>query len=85
MMDYLLGLAGIYLGIGVFFALGFLLSGGVKRIDPAAVGATWGFRLVIFPGCVALWPLLVWRWVKGAAPPVERSAHRDAAGREETR
>lgn len=81
-MELVLSLVGIYLAIGVLFALGFVLFG-VKRIDPSAEKGTWGFRVLIFPGCVALWPVLIGRWAKGSAPPVERSAHRDAAKRKE--
>jgi len=46
----------IYLGLGVLFALPFLALG-VQRLDPAADGA-WTFRALVFPGCVALWPVL---------------------------
>ena len=69
---------GVYAGLGVLFAVAFVTRG-VERVDPAAKGATWGFRLVILPGVTALWPLLLRRWIQGAPPPVERTAHRDAA------
>ena len=69
----------VYLGIGLLFALLFVIWG-VGRIDPQARGGTWGFRLLILPGTVALWPLLARRWLRGLAPPTERSAHRIAAG-----
>jgi hypothetical protein len=67
----------VYLVIGVLFALIFVTIG-VSRLDPAARGAGFGFRLLIVPGAAALWPVLAWRWQKGA-PPRERKAHRDAA------
>jgi hypothetical protein len=70
--------AGIYLACGVLFAIPFVLAG-VRRIDPAAHDAGWGFRLIVLPGVVAFWPLLAARWVKGAPPPTERNAHRAAA------
>lgn len=72
-----LGLA-VYLGVGVVVAVAFLVRG-VGRVDPAAREGTLGFRLLVFPGCVALWPLILVRWRSGA-PPQERNAHRDAAG-----
>ncbi len=68
----------IYLLCGIVFAAAFALSG-VRRIDPAAVEGTWGFRLLIVPGAVALWPLLLGRWLRQAPPPEERNAHRIAA------
>jgi hypothetical protein len=75
----LLKVAGLYAGAGLLFAVPFLLRG-VERIDPAARGATPGFRLIVLPGVVALWPILLRRWIAGAPPPRERNAHRDAAG-----
>jgi hypothetical protein len=58
--ELLLGAAGLYLALGALFAVPFLLVG-VQRVDPAAGGA-WAFRLLVRPGCVALWPLLARRW-----------------------
>ena len=72
-----LGLA--YAGVGVLFALPFVLKG-AQSIDPAAADGTRGFRILIFPGAALLWPLLAKRWMSGAgSPPEERSPHRDAA------
>lgn len=70
---------GAYLAIGVAIGVPFVLLG-VQRIDPSAVGATRGFRAIILPGVIALWPLILRRWRRGAARPrAERNAHRDAA------
>lgn len=55
----------IYLVTGMLFALAFVVRG-VERVDPAARGATAGFRIVILPGVMALWPLLAVRWWKAA-------------------
>jgi hypothetical protein len=70
--------AGCYLAAGLVFALAFVTTG-VQRVDPAARGAPWGFRLLILPGAAALWPLLLARWLRGTPPPEEHNAHRDAA------
>ena len=68
-----------YAAIGLLFAL-FFAARGAERIDPSAKGAGLGFRLLIVPGATALWPLLLWRWLRGVqAPPVEKNAHRQAA------
>ena len=65
-----------YGAIGMVFALVFVAKG-VQRIDEEAIGAGWGFRLLILPGCVAFWPLLLKRWVGGRhTPPEERNPHR---------
>lgn len=73
-------IVGLYLAAGLLFAVPFVLRG-VNRIDPAAPGSSWGFRLIIVPGVVALWPLLARRWLRGLSPPEERNAHRRAARR----
>ena len=56
-------IAGLYLALGVVFAVPFVLKG-VNRLDPAARGGTLGFRVLILPGCVLLWPAMLSRWVK---------------------
>ena len=72
-------LGGVYIVCGFLFAIPFVLLG-VKRIDPHAAQGSWGFRLLIIPGAVAFWPVLLRRWMKGVhEPPDERSAHRQAA------
>ncbi|MGC4054200.1 MAG: hypothetical protein QM757_34375 [Paludibaculum sp.] len=65
-----------YLAAGVIFGLAFVAAG-IHRIDPIARGSSIGFRLAVFPGVVAFWPLLLKRWMGGAAEaPVERNPHR---------
>ena len=65
-----------YALIGVVFALAFVTVG-VKRIDEQAVGTGFGFRLLIFPGCAAFWPMLLRRWADGKTePPEEENPHR---------
>lgn len=51
----------LYAGLGVGFAVGFVAFG-IGVVDPSARGAAWGFRVLIFPGVVALWPVLWWKW-----------------------
>ena len=71
-------LLGIYLACGLVFAIPFALIG-VKRIDPHAAHGSWGFRLLIIPGTVVFWPLLLCRWLKGVhEPPEEKNPHRCA-------
>ena len=54
-------LAAGYVLVGLLFALPFLLRG-AGRIDPAAREGSRGFRLMILPGTVALWPILASKW-----------------------
>lgn len=54
-----------YAVCGLLLAVPFVTFG-VGRIDEAARGAPAGFRLLILPGAVALWPWIALRWL-GAA------------------
>lgn len=72
---------GAYVAAGAVFAVAFVLWG-VSRVDPVARDATPGFRLIILPGVIALWPLLAVRWIAGRHhPPLEHNAHRRQAAR----
>jgi hypothetical protein len=69
----------LYAAAGMAFALPFLARG-IERIDSHARGAGLGFRLIVSPGVIAFWPLLLRRWIAGKPePPEERNAHRIAA------
>jgi hypothetical protein len=70
---------GLYTALGLVFAIAFAARG-VGAIDPAARGATGGFRVLIVPGATALWPFLLRRWLRGQPePPIEHNPHREAA------
>src|SRR5262249_27960481 len=62
-----LALAG-YAGLGAVFAA-FFVGRGAGRLDPAAARGTWGFRALVFPATVALWPFLARRWWRAAGCP----------------
>ena len=66
--EIIAGLLETYAGMGILFAVAFLVAG-IHRIDPQAKGSGWGFRLIILPGVAALWPLLLSRWMRGAGVP----------------
>jgi hypothetical protein len=65
----------VYAAVGAIFALVFV-SVGIGRVDPAAASAGRGFRALVAPGCAALWPLLLSRWIRGRHALEERNAHR---------
>jgi hypothetical protein len=82
MAEPLLVAAGIYLLCGLVFAIPFVLVG-VAKIDPHAAHGSWGFRMLIIPGTMFLWPLLALRWSNGIhEPPEENNPHRGAARKE---
>ncbi|HTI97827.1 MAG TPA: hypothetical protein VL527_02905 [Dongiaceae bacterium] len=75
---FLVLLAG-YLLLGLLFAVPFVIWG-VNQIDPHAAQGSKGFRILIIPGVIALWPLLFRRWAGGMRePPAESNAHRKLA------
>lgn len=56
----------IWLAVAAYFAAGglfalYFVRVGADRIDDAAKGAGFFFRLLLFPGAAALWPLLLVR------------------------
>src|SRR5919108_572568 len=56
-------------------AIPHLRKSGKGRI--VAIGSSLGFRILIFPGSVAFWPLLLRRWTgRKSEPPEERNPHR---------
>lgn len=77
-------IATAYLGFGLLFGVAFVIAG-AGRLDPHAKAGTWGFKILILPGSVLLWPLLLPRWLAGGRQPAERNAHRVAAGEGRTR
>lgn len=58
----LIGIA-IYVVAGFVFAMTFI-SKGIHRIDEGAHGTGWGFKLIIIPGTIVFWPLLLKKWVE---------------------
>jgi hypothetical protein len=72
----------LYAVAGLIFAIPFVTRG-VGRIDPVARSGTIGFRILIIPGTIALWPLLLSRWIGGRSqPPRQRTAHQRPAARD---
>lgn len=62
---------GVYLALGLIVGLCFVF-GGAGRIDPAAKGTGLPFRvrLMILPGLIGLWPLMLIKLVAQKEPPV---------------
>jgi len=62
---FLLDALAVYAAIGAVTAVAFALFG-VRRVQPASVSA--GARILILPGALALWPYVLFRWLKAKAP-----------------
>lgn len=52
----------IYLAVGLLIGAGFAMRG-VNRVDSAAADSPLVFRLMILPGCVGLWPIVLMKWI----------------------
>jgi len=50
-----------YLGCGLLFAIAFIVKG-VDKTDEGAHGCSIGFRIIIIPGTMVFWPLLLKKW-----------------------
>jgi len=59
----MLMLLALYLFAGVVFTIAFQLKG-LSKTDEGAHGSSWGFRVIIIPGCIVFWPVLLSKWRK---------------------
>jgi hypothetical protein len=58
LVEYLLTVLGAYLVAGVVVAV-WVEVFALQQLDPVAAHGTWGFRVLIFPGLVLLWPVML--------------------------
>ena len=66
-VSILLMAAGLYLLIGLVFFIPFIRKG-VHTFDDGVAAAPFMMKVLIFPGIVALWPLLLSKWRKAVKP-----------------
>jgi hypothetical protein len=62
-IEIIMAIVGIYLLCGALFAIPFLVKG-LAVIDESSRGSKLGFRIIILPGTIVFWPLLLTKWVK---------------------
>jgi hypothetical protein len=62
-IEILLVGTGVYLLFGLLFAILFVIKG-VDKVDKGAHGGSIGFRIIIIPGVMAFWPLLLQKWLQ---------------------
>ena len=63
MAEMVVAALAVWLGAGAIVALLFLLL--APRLDHAAKGASIGFRILVFPGLILLWPVIALRALSG--------------------
>jgi hypothetical protein len=61
MIEVVLIIAVIYLTLGVLFVIPFLLKG-LTKVDEGAHGGSIGFKIIIIPGVIVFWPVLMKKW-----------------------
>ena len=75
MVEAVLIIVSIYMVLGVLFVIPFLVKG-LTKVDKGAHGGTIGFKIIIIPGVIVFWPLLLRRWIKAGQiihfPPIEK-------------
>ncbi len=62
MVQIIFAFVGIYLALGILFAV-YFVNFGVARMDPAAKESPVIFKALIIPGSVALWQLLAYKLI----------------------
>jgi len=59
----ILYIVAVYLAMGFLFMIPFVIKG-VDRIDESAHGSSIGFRIIIIPGVIVFWIVLLKKWMK---------------------
>ena len=59
----ILYIVAVYLAMGFLFMIPFVIKG-VDRIDEGAHGSSIGFRIIIIPGVIVFWIVLLKKWLK---------------------
>lgn len=67
--QYLVWTLGAYLAAGVVFGCISLVQG-LVRLDGAARAMPWSARALVLPGMVALWPVMLVKWLRRSQPPL---------------
>ncbi|MEO0466038.1 MAG: hypothetical protein AAF216_05810 [Pseudomonadota bacterium] len=67
--NLLVSFIGAYFVVGLIVALMFAF-GGAKKIDPGAAGMPFQARLIILPGIIGIWPLMLHKFFNQSEPPV---------------
>ena len=52
-----------YLVVGLLFSIPFVTKGVTMIDSDGAKGTKWGFRVIIIPGTIVFWPILLKKWI----------------------
>lgn len=53
----------VYLALGFVFMIPFIIKG-INKIDEGAHGSSIGFYIIIIPGVIVFWVVLLEKWIK---------------------
>ncbi|WP_394750832.1 hypothetical protein [Spongiimicrobium salis] len=67
-IQFAISLLGIYSGIGLLFGLYFFFKGAFV-IDEIVADSKWTVRLLLIPGAIGLWPLLLKKIISKSRKP----------------
>lgn len=62
-IDFFLGSLALYLLFGMVFSVYFYVKGG-QQLDEGVKGTPWHFKLIIFPGVVLFWSVLIGKIIR---------------------
>ncbi len=62
-INTLLLIIAIYFGIGILFSIYFFFAG-AKQMDTGIKESRWFVKLILIPGAIATWPLLLTKLLK---------------------
>jgi hypothetical protein len=57
-LGFIFFLVAIYFALGLLFAIPFLTRW-IRQLDEGSHGAGWGFKIIILPGTIVFWPVLL--------------------------
>ena len=61
--EILLLIIAVYLACGFLFMIPFIIKG-VHVVDEGAHGSSIGFRIIIIPGVIVFWIVLLRKWIR---------------------
>jgi hypothetical protein len=62
MVEIILLIVLVYLLAGAIFVIPFLMKG-IAKVDEGAHGGSAGFKIIIIPGVIVFWPVLLKKWL----------------------
>ena len=75
LVEVILIIVAVYFLLGILFVIPFLTKG-LTKVDEGAHGGTIGFKIIIIPGVIVFWPVLLRRWIRAGRklhfPPIEK-------------